>query len=249
LVSALLRVENVSAGYGSAVVIRDISLCVEAGETVALLGPNGAGKTTLLKTIAGVVRVRKGTVTLGEHQLHGRRPDQIARRGIASVPESRRVFSLLTVKENLLLASRAAGQQKHTDEDLGFVYDVFPVLRERSTAKGNELSGGQQQMVALARAVMQRPSAVLLDEPSVGLSPLIVQQLPVMIRGVQERTGAAMLLTEQDVGVALALASRGYVMRGGGIVFEGSRDELAQSSSVLVESYLGAHSSGARSPR
>ena len=234
----MLRVEGIHAGYGNTRVLRDVSVEVGDGEMVALLGPNGSGKTTLMKTIVGVLRPTAGHVMLDDQRLDGRRPNRITSMGVAIVPENRRVFSFLTVKENLLLAAHARKDKRGVQEDLGFLYDIFPLLEERSSAKGNELSGGQQQMVALGRAVMQRPTVVLMDEPSIGLSPVMVQQLPRMIRGVQERTGAAVLLVEQDAGVALDLATRGYVLRAGSVVRAGTAEELADSK-VLLETYLG----------
>jgi branched-chain amino acid transport system ATP-binding protein len=242
----LLRVEDVSAGYGDRVVLRDLSLTVGDGELVAVLGPNGAGKTTLMKTLVGVVKPRQGRITLDDRRLDGRPPHTIARIGVALVPEHRRIFSTLSVRENLLLASRTRRDRAHVNEDLEFVFDLFPILKERSSARGTALSGGQQQMLALARAVMQRPTLVLMDEPSTGLSPIVVEQLPRMIAGVRDRTNAAVLLVEQDAGVALALADRGYVLRAGRIVHEGSAEELGHSA-VLLEGYLGRDSTNARS--
>jgi branched-chain amino acid transport system ATP-binding protein len=239
----LLKVENVTAGYGRTLVLRDVTVTVEQGEMVALLGPNGAGKTTLMKTIVGLLRPSSGSIELAGNRIDGRRPEAIARAGVALVPEGRRVFAYLTVRENLILAASTRRDRSGVDEDMEFLYGIFPILEERATAKGNELSGGQQQMVALGRAVMQRPRVVLMDEPSIGLSPVMVQQLPRMIRGVQERTGASVLIVEQDAGVALGLASRGYVLRGGRLVRSGTADELRHSS-VLLETYLGPAPAG-----
>jgi branched-chain amino acid transport system ATP-binding protein len=236
---ALLKVENVVAGYGKSTVLEDVSVEVAENEMVALLGSNGAGKTTLMKTIMGTVRPRRGSITLGGVRLDGQHPDQIARSGIALVPEGRGVFSMLTVRENLLLASRVMRRSRHElREDLDFVCEVFPVLREKWNAYGDQLSGGQQQMVALGRAIMQRPKVVLLDEPSIGLAPVIIAILPQMIEGVRARTGAAVLLVEQDAGFALSLASRGYSLRSGRIALQGSTDELRHSD-ALLEIYLG----------
>jgi branched-chain amino acid transport system ATP-binding protein len=239
----LLAVDGLVAGYGRTEVLRGLSLSVAPGELVAVLGANGVGKTTLLRAIMGMVRPRAGTVRFEGTDLTGRRPEEIVRHGLALVPEGRRVFSMLTVRENLLLASRSRGRGREVAEDLEVVFEIFPVLRERAGAHGDQLSGGQQQMVALGRAIMQRPRLVLMDEPSIGLSPLIVQQLPRMIQRVQERTGASVLLVEQDAGVALSLAARGYVLRGGSVALEASGDELAHSD-VLLESYLGSGAHG-----
>jgi branched-chain amino acid transport system ATP-binding protein len=219
-------------------VLRDVSLSVADGEMVALLGSNGAGKTTLMRTITGLVRPTAGAIRVGGADITRQSPDRVSRSGVALVPEGRRVFSMLTVRENLLLAGHGHG--KYTAEDLDFVCEVFPALKDKLRAHGDQLSGGQQQMVALGRAVMQRPRLILLDEPSIGLSPLIVQQLPRMIAGVQERTGAAVLLVEQDAGMALSLVDRAYLLRSGRIISEGAAAEL-RSSGLLIETYLGQH--------
>jgi branched-chain amino acid transport system ATP-binding protein len=235
----LLTVEEVVAGYGRSTVLKGVSLTVGDNEMVALLGSNGSGKSTLMKTITGLLRIRGGSIRLGSTRLDGRHADEIAKDGIALVPEGRGVFSMLTVRENLLLASRVRRlSRQEVRDDLDFVCEIFPVLAEKWKAYGDQLSGGQQQMVALGRAIMQRPQVVLLDEPSNGLAPVIVDRLPEMIEGVRKRTGAAVLLVEQDAGFALSLATRGYLLKGGEIAMEGSVAEL-ESSDALTEIYLG----------
>jgi branched-chain amino acid transport system ATP-binding protein len=235
----LLTVEEVVAGYGRSTVLKGVSLTVGDNEMVALLGSNGSGKSTLMKTITGLLRIRGGSIRLGSTRLDGRHADEIAKDGIALVPEGRGVFSMLTVRENLLLASRVRRlSRQEVRDDLDFVCEIFPVLTEKWKAYGDQLSGGQQQMVALGRAIMQRPQVVLLDEPSNGLAPVIVDRLPEMIEGVRKRTGAAVLLVEQDAGFALSLATRGYLLKGGEIAMEGSVAEL-ESSDALTEIYLG----------
>lgn len=234
----MLSVENLTAGYGVTRVLRDVSIDVQADEIVTILGPNGAGKSTLMKTITGIVRPTTGQITLNGERIDRFATDKIARRGIALVPEGRRMFSLLTVKEALMLAGHAHGDRKAMRDDLEYVFSVFPVLAERASARGDQLSGGQQQMVALGRAIMQRPNVVLMDEPSVGLAPMIVQQLPKMIGEVKERTGACVLLIEQEAGMALAVASRGYVLQSGKIIQTGTAEELSNSE-MLIETYLG----------
>jgi branched-chain amino acid transport system ATP-binding protein len=235
----LLTVEDVVAGYGRSTVLKGVSLTVGENEMVALLGSNGSGKSTLMKTITGMLRIRGGSIKLGSTRLDGKHADQIAKNGIALVPEGRGVFSMLTVRENLLLASRVRRlSRQEVRDDLDFVCEIFPVLTEKWKAYGDQLSGGQQQMVALGRAIMQRPQVVLLDEPSNGLAPVIVDRLPEMIEGVRKRTGAAVLLVEQDAGFALSLATRGYLLKGGEIAMEGSVSEL-ESSHALTEIYLG----------
>lgn len=236
----MLNVDGLVAGYGKSTVLHEVSVSLGENELVALLGSNGAGKSTLMKTIMGTVRPRRGTITLNGVRLDGKHPDEVARAGIALVPEGRGVFSMLTVRENLLLASHVLRRSRQeVKQDLEFVCEVFPALEQKWNAYGNELSGGQQQMVALGRAIMQRPKVVLLDEPSIGLAPVIVGVLPEMIEGVRARTGASVLLVEQDAGFALSLASRGYLLRAGSIAMEGTTDELRQSD-ALLEIYLGA---------
>jgi branched-chain amino acid transport system ATP-binding protein len=221
-----------------------VSLTVAENEVVALLGSNGAGKSTLMKTITGTLRIREGSIKLDAVQLNGRQADQIAKAGIALVPEGRGVFSMLTVRENLLLASRVRRlSRREVRDDLDFVSQIFPELSSKWKAYGNELSGGQQQMVALGRAIMQRPKVVMLDEPSIGLAPVIVARLPEMIEGVRHRTGAAVLLVEQDAGLALSLATRTYVLQAGQIAYEGAAADLANSQ-ALAEMYLGASAAG-----
>ena len=234
----MLSVDGVSAGYGRVTVLRDVSLTVGDDELVALVGHNGAGKTTLMKTVTGIVSVASGRIRFAGADISGIGPHKIARRGIAVVPEGRRIFTMLSVRENLLLASRARGGGRHVREDLAFVYEMFPLLEERAGSRGDQLSGGQQQMLALGRTVMQRPRLILMDEPSIGLSPLIVQQLPAMISRVRERTGASILLVEQDAGLALSLASRVYVLERGTITHTGPAEQFVDSE-LLVEAYLG----------
>jgi branched-chain amino acid transport system ATP-binding protein len=209
-------------------------------EMVTLLGSNGAGKTTLMRAITGTLKLKEGRITLNDLRLDGMSPDRIAQAGVALVPEGRQIFSMLTVRENLLLAGHRQRRAKRSlQDDLDYVCTIFPELKAKWKAYGNELSGGQQQMVALGRAIMQRPQIVLLDEPSIGLSPLIVGRLPEMIEGVRQRTGAAILLVEQDAGLAFRLAQRGYLLQTGHIALSGSVADL-KASGTLTEIYLGA---------
>jgi branched-chain amino acid transport system ATP-binding protein len=240
----LLAAENIVAGYGRSTVLAGVSVTVADNEVVALLGSNGAGKSTLMKTITGTLRIRQGSIKLDRVRLNGKQSDQIAKAGIALVPEGRGVFSMLTVRENLLLASRVPRtSRREVRDDLDYVCELFPEISKKWKAYGNELSGGQQQMVALGRAIMQRPQVVMLDEPSIGLAPVIVARLPDMIEGVRRRTGAAVLLVEQDAGLALSLATRAYVLRAGQIAHEGAAADLANSQD-LVEMYLGVSRRG-----
>jgi branched-chain amino acid transport system ATP-binding protein len=233
----LLEICELSAGYGRTPVLHGVSLSVTAGETVALLGANGAGKTTLLKAIMGIVVTRSGKTMYRGETISRLRTHDIVRRGIALVPEGRHIFTQLSVQENLMLAAYRS-QSEAAAQDLEFVLDTFPILRERRQSGGGQLSGGQQQMLALGRAVMQRPQLILLDEPSLGLSPLLVEGLVTLISKVRERTGASILIVEQDAGMALDIASRAYVLRDGQMVHTSSSAEL-RGTRVLLETYLG----------
>ncbi len=222
----MLAVEQLFAGYGQAEIVHGVSLSVAKGDVVALVGPNGAGKTTLLRAIAGQIRPRGGQVTVDGARLSGRPAYRVARRGVLLVPEGRQILGQLTVLDNLVLG-RLAGQGRRD----GFactideVYDLFPRLRERSTQYAGSLSGGEQQMLAIGRALMGRPHVMLLDEPSLGLAPVIVDQVFVALRALAQ-TGLALLIVEQRAKRALELASHGYVMERGRIVLEGRADVM-----------------------
>ena len=234
---ALLGVRNLESFYGPIMALRGVSLDVPHGSIVAVLGANGAGKTTLLRTVSGIIEPEKGEVILAGESIAGDEPDRIVRKGVAHVPEGREVFPLLTVGENL-----AMGAYTRTDdgvhEDLEMVLGYFPLLRERLRQAAGTLSGGQQQMLAIARALMARPRVMLLDEPSLGLSPLLVRDLYAVIRRLNEERGVAMLLVEQNAGVALDIADSGYVMELGRIVMDGPAERLRQSRDIQ-EFYLG----------
>lgn len=238
--TVLLRVSNVeTAYYGRLLVLRGVSLEVAEGQIVALLGSNGAGKTTLLRTIMGMIpdQPQKGTVEFLGRRINGWDPEDIARLGLAYVPEGRGIFPELTVRENLLLGAYARGDTRAIQEDLERVYGKFPVLRERARQLAGTLSGGEQQMLAIARALLMRPKLLMLDEPSLGLAPLVVREI---FRIVQEihREGTTILLVEQNARLALTLAHYGYVMETGRIVLEGSTEELRENPNVQ-ELYLG----------
>ena len=217
--------------------LRGVSLDVPAGRIVAVLGANGAGKTTLLRTISGILVPEKGEVLLAGESITGSEPDRIVRNGVVHVPEGREVFPLLTVAENL-----AMGAWTRTDDgvdgDLEMVLGYFPVLKERLRQAAGTLSGGQQQMLAIARALMARPRIMLLDEPSLGLSPVLVRDLYAIIRRLNEERGVTMLLVEQNARVALDVAHSGYVMEIGRIVMDGPAERLRQSRDVQ-DFYLG----------
>ncbi len=233
----LLELCDVHAGYGMADTLRGISLQVGEGEIVALIGANGAGKTTTLMAISGLVPVRRGLILMAGGRIDRLPPDAIVERSITQVPEGRRIFSRLTVRENLLLGAFLRDDRAQTARDLEEVLAMFPVLRQRLRQVAGTLSGGEQQMLALGRGLMARPRLLLLDEPSLGLAPKMVLAIFAIIRRIHER-GASILLVEQNAYQALRLAQRGYVLETGSIVRHGSSRELLDDPAVRV-AYLG----------
>ncbi|WP_422033500.1 ABC transporter ATP-binding protein [Reyranella sp.] len=232
----MLSLEGVSAGYGRAKVLNDVSINVSPGEIVCLLGSNGAGKSTTLLTILGLVRSWSGTVSLDGQQL-GSDTAEIVRRGIAIVPEGRRIFAPLTIEENLRMGAEARRSTSvEYQDDLDRMFTMFPVLKERRHDVGGVLSGGQQQMLAIGRALMARPRYLLMDEPSMGLSPVLVDQVLDTIGEIQSQ-GVSVLVVEQNAFAVLRIAHRGYVMQGGQIVLQGSAEWLQQAD-MVVEAYL-----------
>ena len=234
----LLSVSNVTTGYGPTTVNRDVSLTLGENEIVTILGPNGAGKSTLLRTIAGLVRPRSGTVTFDGANLTGQPPDVMAKRGVVLVPEGRRIFADMTVEENMRLGAYTRRDGDQVEADILTMESFFPILATKRRQKGGSLSGGQQQMLAIARGLMARPRVLLLDEPSLGLSPLLVKEIQAIILGIGERFGASVLLVEQNAGLALSIASRGYLMQNGRIAISGAISEL-RDMSLMRELYLG----------
>jgi branched-chain amino acid transport system ATP-binding protein len=234
---ALLEVDGIGAAYGRVRVLSDVSLHVDAGEIVTLLGANGAGKTTTLRAISGLVKLTSGRIRLAGNDLAKRSPDEIVRLGIGHAPEGRRVFARMTVRENLELGAFTRSSRREFDEDYERVLDVFPRLRERLLQKSGTLSGGEQQMLAIGRALMSRPSILMLDEPSLGLSPILVQTIFGVIRDIAAR-GTTVLLIEQNARQALAIANRGYVLELGRIVLADSAANLLASEAVSA-AYLG----------
>ena len=230
----LLRVTDVEAGYRDLVAVRDISLEVRAGEAVALIGANGAGKTTTLRAISGLLPLRRGRIEFSGERIDGRAPSQVVARGIAHVPEGRHLFPTMSVRENLELGARdRAGRAAGLDG----VFTLFPRLRERERQLAGTLSGGEQQMCAIGRGLMARPRLLLLDEPSLGLAPVMVKLIFEVLATINA-SGTAILLVEQNVPRALALAHRAYVVENGRIVLEGPRTTLQQSAHVK-QAYLG----------
>lgn len=232
----MLEVFGLSSGYGGPAVLKDVSLRVGAGEIVTVIGTNGAGKTTLLNTIAGLLRPLGGMVRLDAEPIGGRPTERIVRAGLSLVPEGRQVIAPLSVEENLRVGAygRKGGGSADT---LAAIYDRFPRLKERRRQPAGLLSGGEQQMLAIGRALMAGPRVLLLDEPSMGLAPLIVSEIFVLL-GELNRQGLTLLLVEQNARKALTLAKRGYVLEGGRIVLEGPAEQLAKSPAV-VDAYLG----------
>ena len=239
----LLQINDLHTAYGRTRVHRGIDLQVEAGEIVAILGPNGAGKSTLLSAIAGLIHPTGGTIEYQDQDLTGWTADRAAKVGISLVPEGRRIFQGMTVRDNLELGAYVQSDRKSVDEDLDRVLEYFPILRERLDSQGSDLSGGQQQMLAIARGLMARPTLMLLDEPSLGLSPVLVKDLEAIILGLREQFGASVLLVEQNASLALAVAQRGYLMQTGSIAAEGLLDEMRETG-LMRELYLGAEAAG-----
>lgn len=222
----MLKVENLDVFYGDAQALRGASIEVGDRECVAIMGPNGAGKTTLLRTIAGVLTPRSGAVTFCGQAIAGIGLKRVVRSQVVLVPEGRHVFQGLTIHENLMMGSYARRDRKALSRDLDLVYDIFPVLRTKRDHLGKAMSGGEQQMLAIARGLMARPRLLLLDEPSLGLAPIVVNRLPEVLRQVADVCESAILIVEQNAAVALKLATRGYVFDGGRVQAAGTNSEL-----------------------
>jgi branched-chain amino acid transport system ATP-binding protein len=235
--STLLRLEGLEVGYGDLTAVREVSLDVPVGETVALIGGNGAGKTTTLKAVTGLLPLRRGSVTLDGARLDGLSPARVVARGIAHVPEGRQLFPTMTVRENLELGAAGAEARGRRRETLDAVFRLFPRLAERMRQLAGTLSGGEQQMCAIGRGLMARPRLLMLDEPSLGLAPVVVKQIFEKLAQIN-REGTTILLVEQNVARALGLAHRGYVLENGRIALSGTRDALLASPHIK-QAYLG----------
>jgi branched-chain amino acid transport system ATP-binding protein len=235
---AVLTISNLESYYGPIVAIRGASLEVREGQIVTVLGANGAGKTTLLKTISGVMNPEKGEIIYNGRNIAGADPDEVVRAGIVHVPEGREVFPLLTVQENLSMGAYTRADAAGVRQDEEMVFSYFPILKERARQAAGTLSGGQQQMLAIARGLMARPKLMLLDEPSLGLSPILVKEIFAIIRRLNEEQGVTMMLVEQNAMVALNVADYGYVMELGRIVMADEAQRLLESKDVQ-EFYLG----------
>ena len=233
----LLQMKDVTVFYQKAEALRGVSLSVAEGEIITLVGANGAGKTTILKTISGLVKPSHGEVSFKDKRIDGTNPQEIVRRGVSLVPEGRGIFRDMSVFHNLRMGAylrKGSGVSK----DLERVYELFPVLGERRNQQGGSLSGGEQQMLAIARALMSAPKLLLLDEPSLGLSPMLTATIAKTITEIKQQEGVSIILVEQNARVALRLASSGYVLENGSIVLEGEASELLHSEYVR-KAYLG----------
>jgi len=233
----LLEIRNLRVHYGSAEALKGISLKVDEGEVIALIGANGAGKTTTLRTISGLKIPTSGEIWFRGERIDKMPSHQRTRFGIAHIPEGRRVFSALTVEQNLGIGAYVRRDSREIGNDIDKIYERFPILRERRRQMAGTLSGGEQQMVATARGLMSKPRLLMMDEPSLGLSPLVVQEVASIIRSISQG-GTSILLVEQNALLALQLASRGYVIEVGSVVLEGTTQELLGNEG-LKEAYLG----------
>jgi branched-chain amino acid transport system ATP-binding protein len=227
----MLAVSRLGVRYGHALAIRDVSIEVAKGEIVAIIGPNGAGKTSLLRAISGLVRPASGQIRFSGQRIDGLTPEAIVKLGIAQVPEGRRLFGSMTTRENLEMGAYVR-DRKSAGEDLATVIEHFPVLGRRGRQRASSLSGGEQQMLALGRALMAKPRLLLLDEPTMGLAPLVVRETTEIIRGIAERYEVGIVLVEQNARLALSIAPRAYVIEFGRVAAEGASSELQQDERV-----------------
>ena len=244
----ILKLTNVESAYGPIKAIRGVSLVVPAGQIVTVLGSNGAGKTTILKTVSGIIDPRKGTVEFKGSNITAMDPALIVRMGLSQVPEGREVFPLLSVHDNLLMGAYTRSDPDAVARDIERVYGYFPILRERAKQAAGLLSGGQQQMLAISRALMAAPVLMLLDEPSLGLSPKLTKEIFEIVVRINRERGTTMLLVEQNANMALNAADFGYVLENGRIVMEDSCERLREKDDIK-EFYLGMREAGARGER
>ena len=228
----MLKISNVETFYGKIQALRGVDLDVNDGEIVSLIGSNGAGKSTLLMTISGVNKAKKGNIVFNGENIENRQPHKIVDMGICQVPEGRRIFSRLTVEENLRLGAHANEKGKYFENDIKEVYDLFPVLSDRKTQRGGTLSGGEQQMLAIGRALMSKPKVLLLDEPSLGIAPKLVNQIFVSIKNINKEKNVTIFLVEQNAKKALELADRAYVLVNGKVTIKGSGQELLKNKDI-----------------
>ena len=248
VMNAILTLTNVESAYGPIRAIRGVSLRVRPGEIATVLGSNGAGKSTILKTISGILDPRKGTVVFRDEDITAQDPARIVQRGLSHVPEGRVVFPLLSVRDNLMMGAYTRRDRDAVARDLEHVCAYFPILKERQHQDAGLLSGGQQQMLAIARAIMAAPQLILLDEPSLGLSPLLTQEIFHIVARINRERGTTLLLVEQNANMALNVADYGYVLENGRIVMEDTCERLREKEDIK-EFYLGMKEAGARGER
>ncbi|NDV23638.1 ABC transporter ATP-binding protein [Desulfovibrio sp. JC022] len=234
----MLKLKNVNTFYGNIQALRNINIEVGQGEIITLIGANGAGKTTTLMTISGVVPPRTGEVLYNGEPIHKAKPDKIVKMGISQVPEGRLIFPDLTITENLDMGAFLRDDKDGVKADMDHVFELFPILWERRKQLGGNLSGGEQQMLAISRALMARPKLLLLDEPSLGLAPLIIRQIFEIVKKINEESGTTVFLVEQNANLALKTAHRGYVMENGEIILSDTSDKLLENDDIK-KAYLG----------
>ena len=228
----MLKISNIETFYGKIQALRGVDLDINDGEIVSLIGSNGAGKSTLLMTISGVNKAKRGNIVFNGENIENKEPHKIVDMGICQVPEGRRIFSRLTVEENLRLGAHANEKGKYFENDIKEVYDLFPVLSDRKTQRGGTLSGGEQQMLAIGRALMSKPKVLLLDEPSLGIAPKLVNQIFVSIKNINKEKNVTIFLVEQNAKKALELADRAYVLVNGKVTIKGSGQELLKNKDI-----------------
>lgn len=233
----MLRLENINTFYGNIQALKNITMEINEGEIITLIGANGAGKTTTLMTISGIIASKSGKIVFNGTDINGISPEKIVAMGLSHVPEGRRIFPQLTVLENLEMGSYLR-KDKEIRSDMEYVFDLFPILKKRKTQTGGTLSGGEQQMLAISRALMTRPKLLLLDEPSLGLAPLIIKQIFEIITKINNENGTTVFLVEQNANLALKCAHRGYVMENGEIILSDTTDKLLSNPEVK-KAYLG----------
>ncbi|MBW1745960.1 MAG: ABC transporter ATP-binding protein [Deltaproteobacteria bacterium] len=234
----MLRLKNINSFYGNIQALKNVNIEIFRGEIITLIGANGAGKTTTLMTISGLVPSRSGEITFMGKAIHNMRPDRIVSLGISQVPEGRKIFPYLTVLENLDMGAFLRTDKKNIKKDMEYIFDLFPILSQRKNQFGGTLSGGEQQMLAISRAIMARPTLLLLDEPSLGLAPLIVRQIFEIIKKINIENQTTVFLVEQNANLALKAAHRGYVMENGRITLSDSAENLLSNENVR-KAYLG----------
>jgi len=234
----MLNLENVQAGYGNILALKNVSLNIHEGEIITLIGANGAGKSTTLMTISGVVSCRSGKIVFQDTEIQKKSSDDIVKMGICQVPEGRHIFPQLTVKENLDMGAFLRNDRAGIKKDIDYVFSLFPILAERRNQDGGTLSGGEQQMLAMSRALMARPQLLLLDEPSMGLAPLVIKQIFEIIKQINKENNTTIFLVEQNANQALHIADRGYVIENGEITLSGPAKDLLSNQEVQ-KAYLG----------